>query len=453
MAARTVAALDFAVVLGVGAIQTAAAESPACTQWDVSGTWETSQSNAYTPEFVFQQQGTAVTGTATIPPDQQARSNDSGPTGQVQGTLAGDQLKVTVTWPPRVRDGVVVQGIYMATVVSGGIQNGSAVDPGSGASVTWQGSGASRCVAFASTPSTAPTATPSAASGGSVDTAATQGGGGLGIPVIGLLAAAGVVAVAGAGVLVQRARSGSPDNQQQQQTQNACNEAVDRWAMMVPKRVDMARRLQQGVTALSGAYAADAQLAAARAELSSQYTTAMALIGAGGGAAAAALLACAAAIGGAAVASASSIGDLAYLTQMLDFMPFVAGGEVAVGSGTAAVQAGFASATAGFTQAATLAQTGAAVGAGTAGVAGTVAAAMSSARSSADAAFATQTAMTEKLATAVSGLSQQLSELDGDIASTLAQLRGCPNIDPSDLDDPRTPIPAVPLAPWSPPRG
>lgn len=228
VALRAVAALGFTVLVGGVGVQTAAAQSPACTQWDVSGTWATSQSNAYTPEFVFQQQGTAVTGTATIPPDQEARANYSGPTGQVQGALAGDQLKVTVTWPPRVRDGVVVQGVYMATVVSGGIQNGSAVDPGSGASVTWQGSGAPRCVTFASTPSSAPSTMPSEAPAGAA--VGSNGGGGLGVPLIGLLAAAGVVAVAGAGVVVQRARSTSPDDQQQQQTQNACHEAVERCA-------------------------------------------------------------------------------------------------------------------------------------------------------------------------------------------------------------------------------
>ena len=112
-----------------------------CTQWDVSGTWETTQANGYTPTFTLTQNGTTVTGFASIPPDQQANAGYKGNTADATGTLVCDQLHLIVTWPPKA-NGVVVSGPYDGTVARG------TVDGTTGAthSVTWSGTGPSKIV-------------------------------------------------------------------------------------------------------------------------------------------------------------------------------------------------------------------------------------------------------------------------------------------------------------------
>lgn len=116
----------------------AAADGP-CTQWDVAGTWNTAQGNDYHPTFVLEQAGTTLTGSATLPGEEAGRAGISGPTGQVQGSIEGDQLLVRVTWPPGA-DGAVIVGTYTATVTDAGLANGAAGRD------SWTGSGPARCV-------------------------------------------------------------------------------------------------------------------------------------------------------------------------------------------------------------------------------------------------------------------------------------------------------------------
>jgi hypothetical protein len=107
-----------------------------CTQWDISGMWQTAQGNGYNPSFDFQQNGTSITGFATLPGGEATRAGFSSSTGSVSGTLRGDQLDVTVTWS---RTNGPVTGRYTATVVQGRL-SGSAGGP------SWNGSGPTRCV-------------------------------------------------------------------------------------------------------------------------------------------------------------------------------------------------------------------------------------------------------------------------------------------------------------------
>lgn len=114
-----------------------ATAAPRCQQWDVSGTWQTSASNNYNATFSFQQSGTSISGTATLPAHEQARAGYTSPTGSLSGTLVGDQFDVTVTWAGRSGP---VRGRYTGTVVQGRITNGTAD------AFSWNGSGPTRCV-------------------------------------------------------------------------------------------------------------------------------------------------------------------------------------------------------------------------------------------------------------------------------------------------------------------
>jgi len=109
-----------------------------CSQWNVSGRWETQQSNGFTPMFVLNQSGPSVSGTASLdlpgadPPEA---------TATVSGTVSGDQLRLAAEWSFGSR------GEYRATIVSGSLQNGVAVDPANpdGPRIDWFAVGPTRC--------------------------------------------------------------------------------------------------------------------------------------------------------------------------------------------------------------------------------------------------------------------------------------------------------------------
>ncbi len=111
-----------------------------CSQWDISGIWQTHQTNNHDPAFFFHQAGTTLSGTATLP-------QEGCVAGSVAGTLIGDKLDVKVTWPPKA-NGLVVQGHYLANVAQGGFVNGLAYDLSNpnGSPVVWSGSGPTRCM-------------------------------------------------------------------------------------------------------------------------------------------------------------------------------------------------------------------------------------------------------------------------------------------------------------------
>jgi hypothetical protein len=121
---------------------TATATATTCRQWDVSGTWTTAHSdNSYHPTFTLQQNGTSITGTATLPSGEQANAQYIGP-GSVTGSMKGDQLDVVVTWPRR---NMSVQGRYFGTVTQGRV-SGMGVAVGASSGIGWTGSGPTRCV-------------------------------------------------------------------------------------------------------------------------------------------------------------------------------------------------------------------------------------------------------------------------------------------------------------------
>jgi hypothetical protein len=145
-----------------------------CSQWNVAGSWDTAQANGYDVAFDFAQTDQAVTGSALSVVTKIA--------GSVAGTLAGDQLDVVVTW-----SGNAGQGRYDATVISGGITNGTTAPlAGTGTPIGWTGSGPTTCVA-------------AAAAGGVTSQVPTSGStpGGGGVPILPI---AGLVALAAVGL-------------------------------------------------------------------------------------------------------------------------------------------------------------------------------------------------------------------------------------------------------------
>jgi len=63
-----------------------------CTQWNVTGTWSTSQANNFHVTFRFKQIGTKLTGTAILPAGEAASLGYS--TGKFTGTVKGKHLSL-----------------------------------------------------------------------------------------------------------------------------------------------------------------------------------------------------------------------------------------------------------------------------------------------------------------------------------------------------------------------
>lgn len=114
-------------------------ESAVCLQWDVGGTWEVTQSNDYHPVLTLTQNSIVLSGSATLPADEQARADFSSPTGTVSGTLVGNKVSLFITWPPRNRDKAVLTGTYQGTVTEVRIEGTVAPND------TWTGTGPARC--------------------------------------------------------------------------------------------------------------------------------------------------------------------------------------------------------------------------------------------------------------------------------------------------------------------
>jgi hypothetical protein len=145
------------VAAALGSQPTAAAPGPgpavdqACSQWNVTGTWQTTQNGSIPISFTFQQSGTQVQGNASAP-----SLNLNGP---LSGTLNGNQLSVVVTWSASV------QGNYSGTVQQGQIVNGHTFQVGSSSSSgpSWTGTGPTSCAS-------------SGTSGGTASSGGTNGG-------------------------------------------------------------------------------------------------------------------------------------------------------------------------------------------------------------------------------------------------------------------------------------
>jgi hypothetical protein len=135
----TLAAL---VAAGAGSARMDAA---ACAQWNISGTWATSQGNNYHVTFHFTQNRTIIGGVASLSPQEQAKANYTTRTSKIQGTLVGSHLIVKIRYTKT--SGPTLTGRYVGTITHGSL-SGSGRDittPGATATA-WQGKGPTRCV-------------------------------------------------------------------------------------------------------------------------------------------------------------------------------------------------------------------------------------------------------------------------------------------------------------------
>ena len=117
------------------------AQAAACAQFDVSGTWTTHQANGYDPTFSFQQSGTRLSGSATLPGDQAGRAGFASNTGGVSGSMEGRDIDVTVTWSKS--DGSSVSGRYTGRISASSPGRGTL--SGDAGGYAWTGSGPAKC--------------------------------------------------------------------------------------------------------------------------------------------------------------------------------------------------------------------------------------------------------------------------------------------------------------------
>ena len=113
-----------------------------CAQFTLSGVWRATQANNYSPTFTFSQSGTSLSGTATLPGNEQARAGFRSSTGQITGSLVGTALDFTVTW--QGPNGAIV-GRYTGTVSQGDSAGTGQVRNGNAGGVSWSGSGPAAC--------------------------------------------------------------------------------------------------------------------------------------------------------------------------------------------------------------------------------------------------------------------------------------------------------------------
>jgi len=118
------------------AMETASADSVSCSQYNVAGTWNVTQSNIPNDPFTFNltQSGQNVGGTASY------TDNNVTTTGTVAGTVQGNAFDVVITWSQ------TSAGHYTATVSPNAMTNGVTTDvnvPTS--SATWYAAGTTTC--------------------------------------------------------------------------------------------------------------------------------------------------------------------------------------------------------------------------------------------------------------------------------------------------------------------
>jgi hypothetical protein len=142
-------ALGAIALLPLGATATparASSRAAACKQWNVSGSWSTTQSNNYHVAFRFAQTGTTFTGTSTLPAAEATAGGFVSPTGKVTGTLKGSHLVLKTVWTKTTGRAV---GQYMGKVTKGKV-TGSGHDvtnpAAPGPTFSWSGKGPTRCV-------------------------------------------------------------------------------------------------------------------------------------------------------------------------------------------------------------------------------------------------------------------------------------------------------------------
>ena len=130
------------VATGVGSARPGLAR---CTQWNISGTWATSQGNNFHVTFRFTQNKTVIGGVASLPPKEQAAATYTKPTSKIVGTLKGSHLVVRIRYTRT--SGVTLTGLYIGTVTHGSLKGtGRDITTPGAAAVSWAGKGPTRCV-------------------------------------------------------------------------------------------------------------------------------------------------------------------------------------------------------------------------------------------------------------------------------------------------------------------
>ena len=94
-------------------------QSVAC-EWQVTGTWNVTQTNNYHPVFEITQTGVTLTGTATLSESEATAGGYTGTTGTGSGSVTGNEFVFLVEWPRRT-DGKIITGAYTGKVTEGEI--------------------------------------------------------------------------------------------------------------------------------------------------------------------------------------------------------------------------------------------------------------------------------------------------------------------------------------------
>lgn len=128
-----------------------AINSENCVTFNVTGVWQVTQTNGYSPTFHFKQHGKQITGTEVLSAEDEARGNYTGTTSNLVGTVHGNTIDLIVTPPPKAT-GAVVKGEYVGTIsesTTAGqlVAHGAAGLPGKPTAdgVTWTGTGQGVC--------------------------------------------------------------------------------------------------------------------------------------------------------------------------------------------------------------------------------------------------------------------------------------------------------------------
>jgi hypothetical protein len=205
---------------------------------------------------------------------------------------------------------------------------------------------------------------------------------------------------------------------------------VNRFALMVPRRIEHLRALEAGAPALRRATEALAQSRSAREGLVYERNVAVGLIGASAAVATAAAAAAAASASAAALANttaafeATGVGMAESSAGLVKYGSSLA--TLAKGQGAAARLWGHVT-----------------LNNAAAGIAAVVNA-VNGALNDFDAAYATEERTFQELDREVRRRRDLIRELDADIGNVLAVMRACPDIDQESIEDPRTPLPSLP---------
>ncbi|MBA3843590.1 MAG: hypothetical protein H0X39_13445 [Actinobacteria bacterium] len=130
------------VATGAGTARPAHAQ---CAQWNISGTWVTSQGNNYHVTFRFSQNKTVIGGVSSLSRKEQAAATYTTPTSKIVGTLKGSHLVVKIRYTKT--SGVTLTGLYIGTITHGSLKGtGRDITTPGATAVAWSGKGPTRCV-------------------------------------------------------------------------------------------------------------------------------------------------------------------------------------------------------------------------------------------------------------------------------------------------------------------